>query len=951
MKYQELLILLPCHSLEDFPTYHEGDDADSLLASWTALWHPALLASAGCKPSWWRVDTPGAELAGRLLVVPTVSVSQLPTGFSQRARDEGACLVRKPLKREDVLQAALPLLDGGSPTVDPDLAADFMALGYGFLQVQLLTRQMRYSSNLDEVHFQNQVVAGARAALEGDVGLAREKLGSCFDMLAEERNHYYPVDAFLLDMNLIAPSTLGASLRQELASDTPKNVLLSGRLLDEMATREPASLEQLRDAVGRGTVGVVGGDSYEARFPLLGYETLLADLRAGGEMFERRLGVRPKVFGRRRFGLGPTLPQLLRKLGFVGAVHATLDDGRFPQGSQIKIRWEGCDGTSVEAVARPPLDAAKAQTFLSLAIKLGESMDSDHVATLCLAHWPGASSVWLDDLRRIARHCPALGKFASIEQYFTETAASAQLDRFEASQYRSPYLKQAVIRQQVDPISSVQRYWRRRAELEAAEALGTLADLIGARPTPDAAAAPALRELAAQIDRASELDAAAGEPPELDAQLTRAVQAAAERVAAALPRGKDVPRPGSLVLNPQNVVRRIGVHVDPINPPPAVEKPIYAAETAERSTQLVVDVPPLGFVWAPAASSPARSKKPAPKLAEENLLRTEFFEAIVNPVTGALQSLHEYEVRGNRLSQQLSFREPGSRGKPGDVYRDPDETAEYSVMAADSLDVTSSSSTFGELTVRGRLLDKKGGLLARFVEKFQVWRGSRILVVDLELDPQVEPQADPWNSYFAVRFAWADESAELFRTVNQTRQSVAAKQFEAPQYVEIVSEPKRTAILTGGLPFHRRAGGRMLDSLLIVRGERQRKFRFGIGLDLPHPQHDAWALVGPKPAVTQTASSPAPAASGWLFHLDNRHVQATHWAPVIEDGRSVGFRVRLLEASGRPGRVKISAFRDLRSARQLDFKGDPTADCAIENGAARVELGGHEWTEVEGRWA
>ena len=48
MKYQELIILLPCHSLEDFPTYHEGDDAHSLLASWSALWHPALLAAGIC---------------------------------------------------------------------------------------------------------------------------------------------------------------------------------------------------------------------------------------------------------------------------------------------------------------------------------------------------------------------------------------------------------------------------------------------------------------------------------------------------------------------------------------------------------------------------------------------------------------------------------------------------------------------------------------------------------------------------------------------------------------------------------------------------------------------------------------------------------------------------------------------------------------------------------------
>ena len=31
------------------------------------------------------------------------------------------------------------------------------------------------------------------------------------------------------------------------------------------------------------------------------------------------------------------------------------------------------------------------------------------------------------------------------------------------------------------------------------------------------------------------------------------------------------------------------------------------------------------------------------------------------------------------------------------------------------------------------------------------------------------------------------------------------------------------AVLTGGLPFHRRTDARMLDSLLVVRGERARQ--------------------------------------------------------------------------------------------------------------------------------
>src|SRR3954463_3397308 len=83
MKYQELIVLLPCHSLEDFPTHHEGEDASSLLACWSALWHPELLVAAGKAPTWRRIDAPPSEVRERLIVVPSVCASRLPTGFAQ----------------------------------------------------------------------------------------------------------------------------------------------------------------------------------------------------------------------------------------------------------------------------------------------------------------------------------------------------------------------------------------------------------------------------------------------------------------------------------------------------------------------------------------------------------------------------------------------------------------------------------------------------------------------------------------------------------------------------------------------------------------------------------------------------------------------------------------------------------------------------------------------------
>src|SRR5690606_4303049 len=145
MKYQQLIVVLPCHSLEDFPLYHTGEAAEGLLANWTALWHPALIAAAESLITWCRCDTPPEDVAERLIAIPSVSASELPTGFAQRAKEEGAVIVRKLSDRREIVAAALAELDGGDAGIPPELADDFFALGYCYLQVQLLTRQMRYA--------------------------------------------------------------------------------------------------------------------------------------------------------------------------------------------------------------------------------------------------------------------------------------------------------------------------------------------------------------------------------------------------------------------------------------------------------------------------------------------------------------------------------------------------------------------------------------------------------------------------------------------------------------------------------------------------------------------------------------------------------------------------------------------------------------------------------------
>lgn len=933
-QFTELLILLPCHSLEDFPTYHDGDDSQSLLANWSALWHPELIASAGAALDWRRIEDPPQDIAGRLIAVPTVCIQRLPTGYAQRVKESGGCLVRGKTNRQEIVDQALAFLGDRPNPVSEDLAADFLALGYGYLQIALLTRQMRYSSNLDETYFKSTAVAAAKAAVEGNEALAREKLGACFSLLAEERDHYYPVDALVLDIKLMASSTIGSPLRDALAGDTPTNLLISGDLVAEMAAKEPASLERVRERLAAGNLSIIGGEATERRFPLLALDDIAAELRRGSEVYEQNLGERPTVYGRWKFGLGPQLPGLLNRLGFKGALHTSLEDGKVPDGTQLKIRWEGIDGQSIDAIARPPLDASKPQTFLTYATKLGESMDGDHVATVTLAHWPGQACCWLGDLQRISRYCSALGKFATVDQYFRDTAQPGHIDRFEADRYKSPYLKQSVIRRHDDPISTSVRYWQEQSLQTATTTLDSLATLVSG----DLAGNHAVSGPLVETDCT----------PESLATANLQLQQSADRCGIKLAGSATHGAKGLLVINPHSFVRRENLSVNSLAQLPGIEKPVYATGGTPAAGQVVVDVPPFGFVWIPSDSQSTRDTK-QPLLAEENVLRNEFFEAQINPITGTLSSLHEYAKRGNRMSQQLALRLPGATQKPGDTYRDPDETAFYSIMAADEVKVTAATTALGEITCRGRLLDREGKKLAGFVQVYRVWRGSRVLEIEVELDPIEQPRADPWNSYYCVRFAWPDPAAEVFRTVHQTRVPAGGKQFEAPHYIDLVSIKNNSTILTGGLPFHRRHDDRMLDSLLFTRGERARKFKLGIGIDLKYPLTDAIALLTP-PVVVPNSPRPHSGSTGWLAHLDARNVLVTSCEPLIEQGAITGLQLKLQETEGRPAKANLRTFRALGKGQVVDYQGKTLRDCEADEGKLRVELTPHEWVWVTARF-
>lgn len=923
MKFDEVSLLLPCHSLEDFPTHAEGEQAEGLLAAWSALWHPALLAHTGKMPTWHRADSPPDSLAGRLMVIPPNCEPLLLAGWVSRAVSEGAHIVRKLHKRPEIVAAALAGLDE-TPTVDPELAADFLALGFGYLSVELLTRQMRYMSNIDEVHMQNETLAAARACVAGDDETTRRHLKNAFEVLVEARERFYPVDAYLVDLTLVAPTTIGEALEHQLKQDTPQNVLLSGETLDRMAEAAPATLAALRTALDHKTVSLVGGDQRELELPLLPIEEVLAELRAGVQTFAKHAGQPPHVYGRRRFGLSPILPQILTRLGFTGAIHCTLDDGRFATATQSKTRWEGLDHSAIEALARLPLDAARSEIFLGLPRAVGESMDRDHVATVMLAHWPGQVSDFYRDLWRMAAYGPVLGKFITLEDYFAHTTSAGELTKFKADGYRSPYLRQAIARRDARPISQTVEAHALDARRVAAESLDTLADLLKA-PAESAPVGSIVtwKEAMAQQDRA------------------------VARLAAALnPGARSAPNEAQL-LNPLSFDRRAVVDVSALSSLPAVGGAIVAAQESGGRKLIVADVPGMGFCHVrPAVVIPPK-KKPKP-IAMEHALANEHLRVEISSTTGGLHSIHDLAQRGNRLSSQLALRKPPPKPKPGELWRDPEQGAEYSTMVADAFEIAENGAAVGVIVTRGRLVDGEGKRLAGFTQRYQLAAGSRVITMDTELEIDHEPKGDPWESYYAARFAWSDEGADLSRAVSMAIVPTDARQFEAPHLVEMRTERTRTAILTGGLPYHRRHGARMLDTLLVPPGETQRRFRYAIGVELRHPMEHALDLLNPIIATPAVLPDKGPLAA-WLFRLDARNCIATHWSVIREQGRVAGFRARILETEGIATRVKLSALFELESARQTDFSGQTLAELPVNRHDVTIDAGPFEWIEIEAR--
>ncbi len=1025
MKTDHLTILLPCDTIESLALARPAGEAQELLTGWTAMWHPALLLATGEMPGWHPADRPPADHAGHWFVLPECSRPWLPEGWLEGGDAGPPRVVAAGDDRQHLIATLLEAVEPPAATFASELVADFLAIGLCYFLVELLTRQLRYMSNLDEASFRSAVVAAAEEAAKGNTAEAQRQLQSGFDLLGDAREYFYPVESRLLDLTLVAPTTLGSSLQKTLSEQEPVNLLMSGALIERLAREHPDTLALLKARMDQKKVGLIGGEYEEGPLPLLPPEAIRFHLQRGVAAYERYLGQRPGVFGRRLFGLTPMLPPVLRQLGFKAALHFTLDEGRFPAGNQSRVQWQGVDGRNFEALARLPLDAGCPASFLRLAERLGDVMDLDHTATAVFAHWPAAASEWYDDLRRSARSVRAVGSFTAIDDYFEQTAMSGQSAEYAPDQYHAPYLRQSVAASEPDPISRWTVYFRNRAKLDAARAVEAFAACASGRL--DAGAQAGLEELVDRVEQTHR----GGTDPAVGAALESVLTRAGERLAAALAfrlgaagsenggavagSGGAAAAGGFLLLNPHAVQRRLCLPwPEPLELPDA-GGPVRAAGETDASRVAVVDVPGMGFAGvqpgggfcAPESERKQKSgwlrRKPKPKMeppmAEELedrlVLRNERCEVVFDRYTGAIRGISDYRSRGARLAQQIALRIPD----PGES--DPADDAHYTIQAADAWQVAAAGPLVGEIQCRGRLVSRHGRRMAGFRQCTRLWRGSRVVEMEIELEPDTEPGANPWNSYYAARFAFNDATANWYRSVSQLNFPTSANLLEAPHFIDVRAADTRTTLLCGGLPYHRRFGLRRLDTLLVVRGETARQFRLGIGLDVPHPIHAAMDEL--LPPIVLPLAGPPTAGGGWLFHLDHRNVLVTHWEPLparppaepetpeagaaldgygsedywdpeasppapppearpaapsadalpqreppaIDPTHLAGLRLRLIETDGRRTQLGLRVLRPAVRAEKLAGPNRPPTRLDVADDRITIPLGAHEWADVE----
>jgi hypothetical protein len=985
MNARELILLSPYRVPTHNTLYLGDEEVAAFLNGYTALWHPAALMGASAPP---RLGSPydyEQPTAGHIYAVPDNPPLVLPDDWDERVRTAGALAFRATVDREATLknlrealsswgemaQSSLPLFN-----LEMERVAPFFGIGFGHLHIEALFEAMSHENLLASSEFWQEVSASVAVLGDADPEAPRRHLQSAADRLLSAREVLYPVTLHLIDLYLLDGECLGEPWPRSFERELPLNFIACSALLERLAQEQPERLAALRERVNGDSAEVCGGPYLEREDPLLPLESQMWNLLTGRQVHQELLGQEVRVFARKRFGFHPQLPLLLQNAGIGRILMIAFDEGVLPPHRSPVVSWPSQDGKSVEAFTRSPHDAGSPQTYFNLTYHLHQTIMQDQTATLALLHHASRSHAergneelpWYSDWVELSRLAPVLGRWTTLSNYFNDVMPGDYASAAEADEFHGDYLTErcpteiyTYDTQEAEtqfglggdqPISMFARRVRARRQLDTAWTLAALQHSLGgslpavqrAGSVSDGEASVAYASGSFGSDFLAHLthleDRLESEESAPEKELTEAQGQIAEALAQRLTARGQANNPGFLVLNPCSFKRRVALELEGVRSLPPLGGPLKAGQLEGETARVVVEVPALGFAWVPREGPPGSTPTRRMRLADERIVRNEFFEAEIDPQTGGLRALRDPRTRISRLGQQLVFN-PGS------------------TMRVEKIMTTSHGPALGEVVSEGVLIDSQNQPFARFRQRFRAWLGRPVLDLRIDITPDQPPQGYPWHTYYAARFAWRDERATLLRGVNGLSSITSQSRPETPDYLEIRLGRQNTVIFPGGLPFHQRHGGRMIDVLLLCPGEQTQTFDLAIGLDRDYPMQTALGLATPAPVTATTQGPPHVGAEGWLFHLDAPNLLLTCLRPAPSSGESGGERgrvsapsapsgivARLLEIGGFAGQAELRCVRDPQRAQLFDALGSPQMDVSTQGDAVLLDVGRHDLVQL-----
>lgn len=898
----ESCVLIPAATLEDFPADLSDYDARSLLAAWTVLWHPSLLVRTGRLPRWQRADAPPEPRSGLLLALPAPSIERLPSDYLARVEATPGCALIRGGSRAELLDQMGQLGDGAADSGEldaPPLAtplravgvADFYAAGYALLQIQVMTRRLRYTSNLDEVHLQRRAVDAATAFREGQADATAAALHDVFDLLAQERDHYFASsDPHLIELILATGATVNELLADIAAAPplpaggaddpavlpTPRNCLLDQDVCAALRALPDAQVDTLRGLIAGGQLGWAGGGpSATTCLDLLTLDQADRCIAAATEACAAALGQRPTVWARFQGGWPGDLNAGLAQLGYHGVIPIDFAAGT-GYGDEAKVILE-TGGARLEGLTAKPIDAASDASFLTLGTRLGEAIDSGEIATALLAHWPGHHCDSFADLRRAASWSLCLGRFWQLDPYFSAGEQPYHHGTIRASgESSAQWLETLAAEGSADPLSRTANEFCAAVIAEQQALISGLASLLTpAGPPSD----PALDHFAAAIS------GPAGQRSRDTASLNQAI----------------------LIVNPTAVGYRATVETKT----KVATQPshVFACTARGANWDVTVDVPGCGFVLVPEDPSPAATGNAISRSIRARLTRprgprviagpirgdralrleNEFMEVVISHSSGGIAGVYSGAVRGNRLSMKLVRH-----------AADADHASPEGVMRCERLRIVSTTPAIGQIESQGVILDRpEGTVLADFRLQFRLSRGSRLLQVQGSIHPRQPIQGNPWHHYLAARTAVAGEAAIYRPLVRDKVHQAAGRRVIAPLGVLIDEAERQTLLVSHGLAAHRKVSERFLDTLLMVAHQSEYQFTLSYGFDVPAPIATARSTIAPAPRQTVRVGSAVPPL-GWIMHASPDSVLVQRiLAGHRQDGRRAAV-VRLIQTRAQP---------------------------------------------------